>query len=121
MAISTADLVVYRDQAQTLAFVAVGHDISTWTIRLTAARLIGRERQHEMTRLFAASAGKLFSVDATVVDGSAGTCEVALTAPLTAGLASSIYAYDIWRIDAGFEALPAVGRFVVGGVARLPA
>ncbi len=87
MTIATTTLTTYRGSVAVFDFEA-GVNITGWTLTFTAAERRGRERQHESTRLFAASRMKLITVPATIVDGPTGAYQVALTADDTRDLVS---------------------------------
>lgn len=120
MPVINQDITVYRAGREVLNFTMNPVvDITGWTIMFTVARMTNKERQDELTRLYTASTTKLISVQASVTSGPAGTFSVTLTTAHT-DLTSDIYEYDVWRTDAGSELPLALGRFVVGGVAREP-
>jgi hypothetical protein len=120
MAVLDQDVVVYRGEAVTLNFTMDPVvDITGWTFLFSVAALSARERQFSATRLIAVPATKVISQAGAILVAAAGTFSVALTA-LQTDLATGLYEYDVWRTNAGSETLLAAGRFVVGGVVRLP-
>jgi hypothetical protein len=85
----------------------VEEDISGWHTRLTI-----KERASDSVALLA--------VDGTITDGAAGEFECPLTHAETLGLQPGIYAYDIWRTDAGFECPLTIGKLIVKRDVRYP-
>jgi len=107
MAVTTQDITVYRGEKATLNIaVTSGENITGWTLLFTVAR------KKDM-------ATKLFQVTGAVVSGVAGTLSVALTTTHT-NQTPDEYAFDLWRTDAGYEQLLALGGFIVAANVRVP-
>jgi hypothetical protein len=81
-------------------------DITGWTLRLYVKAALS-------------DTAVLLTVNGAITSAVAGTFSVTLTAAQTAALATGIYSYDVWRIDAGQECALAVGKMIVKGSVTL--
>ena len=86
-------------------------DITTWgSITFTLAKSAG------------AGAPKLIPERAcTIVNPSAGTFKIVLTAAEVEAIEPGVYFYTFWRMDNGQHRVLACGSFTVSAEARLPA
>lgn len=62
----------------------------------------------------------LLTVNATLTTPSVGVYTCSITSAQTAALSAGKYAFDVWRTDAGSEAILAIGNMIVKGSVRVP-
>lgn len=98
---------IYRGETVTLHFsMTPPKDITGWTISFTAAKARG-------------SQNKLFQVTATITSGPNGTFDVPIT-NIQSNILPGTYAWDVWRVNPGFDRILGEGDFIISPSARIP-
>ena len=101
-------ITVYRGQAVVLNFtMSPVENIAGWTLMFTVTKATNK------------SIKLLGPLAMTVVNGPAGTFQLALTEEQL-DLKPAIDRFDVWRTDEGLEDPKAIGSFVVLGSSRVP-
>lgn len=100
------DLLCYKGEAVKFTFTQKPvEDISTWTIVLTVK---GKPTD----------AVAKISQPATIDNGPAGQYSITLSTGQT-NIAAGAFVYDIWRTNAGSEAILSIGAFILQQDVRL--